>query len=219
MTSITGQSAPTAQAMNEASVSSLNADFSMFLKMLTTQLQNQDPLKPMDSTEFTQQLVSYSQDEQTMKSNDKLDALLGKASAQELTQPTAMIGREVTINLPTSILGEDGARWEYSLQTNAGATKLQIVDARGTVVREMDGSTKAGVHELLWDGRDAGGNELPAGMYTLKVEAATAGGNAVQNWVAAKGTVSSVHFENGTVLLDLGGASVHMHDILTVKQG
>lgn len=221
MTAVSTQTGPggTPIVGKKTGVDALNGNFDMFLRMLTTQLQNQDPLKPMDTAEFTQQLVSYSQVEQSIKTNEKLAGLEGLLGGQALSQATGLIGRDVAINMPTSVLGEDGARWTYNLGTNASLTKVSVVDSKGNVVRTLEGQTKSGMHDVTWDGKNDQGVEMPAGLYTLKVEASTAAGTQVSSWVAGRGVVQSVHFENGEPLLDLGGASVRIADLLTVRAG
>lgn len=218
MTAVTNNTNNVAAAAQASGRATLNGDFNMFLKLLTTQLQNQDPLKPMDSSEFTQQLVSYSQVEQAIKGNEKLEALATMLGGQTMSQAVSLIGRDVAIDMPTSVLGDTGARWQYTLAAPGTETKLSILDQNGNVVRTLNGEVAGGDHNLNWDGKNDAGEPMAAGLYTLKVETTNSAGNQIQSWVSAKGLVQSVHFENGEPLLDLGGASVRLSEVVTVRQ-
>lgn len=195
----------------------LNGDFTMFLKMLTTQLQNQDPLKPMDSTEFTQQLVSYSQVEQQIKGNDQLAQLTSLLGGQSLSQAAGLIGSNVTVNSPTSVLGSNGAGWNYNLGAAAATATLTITDQQGNQVAVLSGPTAAGVNRITWDGTDSSGRALPPGAYNLSVNALTQGGDTISSSVVGRATVQAVNFQNGQPMLDLGGTSVAITDILSVS--
>lgn len=189
----------------------LTADFNMFLRLLTTQLQYQDPLDPMDTSEYTQQLVSYSQVEQAIQQTQTLESILGRLGAQDLSAATGYIGRSVDALQPVATLDGDGASWFYELDANAAETRLGIYNSRGTRVAELAGETGRGRHLLAWDG---GG--LPPGNYELRVEAATATGTRIGSRVGVTGIVDSVEASGGDVLLNLGGTRIRSTDIASV---
>ncbi len=212
MTSITSTTSAAAQTGGTIAGAKLTADFNMFLKMLTTQLQYQDPLDPMDTSEYTQQLVSYSQVEQAIQQTSKLDAILGRLSAQDLASATGYIGKAVDVYQPTASLGADGARWFYELDANASATGLGIYDSRGVRVALLDGETTKGRHAITWQGD---GRTL--GNYELRVEAMTAGGEKVSTRVGTHGRVDSVEATGTDIVLNLGGTRVRTADIAAIS--
>jgi flagellar basal-body rod modification protein FlgD len=207
---------PISTGTQAASTATLTADFNMFLRLLTTQLQYQDPLDPMDTSEYTQQLVSYSQVEQAIQQTSRLDAILARLSVQDLAAASSYIGREVTAYQPTATLGTGGAEWFYDLQSTAATARVAIVDRNGQVVRTLDGATTAGRHHIAWDGTDATGRALPPGDYTLRVEALTASGQAVQARVGTTGIVSGVEQLAGAIILNLGATRVRAVDIAAI---
>lgn len=208
---------PTAAAgAPKAATATLTADFNMFLKLLTTQLQFQDPLDPMDTSEYTQQLVSYSQVEQAIQQTGRLDQILARLSGQDLASASSYIGREVTAYQPTAALDAGGAQWFYDLKSNADVAKLSILDRNGLAVRQINGPTTAGRHEIAWDGSDGNGRRLPPGNYTLRVEALTAAGQGVAANVGTYGVVTGVEALAGDIILNLGATSIRAADIAAI---
>lgn len=205
-----------ANSSTAASTATLTADFNSFLRLLTAQLQNQDPLDPMDSTQFTQQLVSFSQVEQAIQQTSRLDAILGRLSAQDLAAASSYIGREVSAFQPTAALDAGGARWFYDLAANAETTQLTILDHNGFAVRQIEGPSTAGRHEIAWDGTDGNGRALPAGNYTLRVEAVTAAGQSVQANVGTRGIVTGVEALAGDIILNLGATAIRADQIAAI---
>ncbi len=190
----------------------LTADFNMFLKMLTTQLQYQDPLDPMDTSEYTQQLVSYSQVEQAIQQTSKLDSILGRLGAQDLASATGYIGKSVDVYQPTASLGADGAHWFYELDANAAATGLGVYDSRGIRVAQLEGATTKGRHDIAWSG-----DGRTSGNYELRVEALTAGGESISSRVGTHGRVDSVEATGTDIVLNLGGTRVRATDIASIS--
>ena len=209
---------PVSSPTQTASTATLTADFNTFLQLLTTQLQNQDPLDPMDTGEFTQQLVSFSQVEQAIQQTSRLDAILARMSSQDLSAAANYIGREVSAFQPTATLGPDGAQWFYDLGANAEVAKVSVLNRNGVVVRQIDGPTTAGRHEIGWDGTDAAGNRLPDGLYSLKVQAFTASGQAVAADVGTFGTVTGVEQLAGDIILNLGATNIRAVDVASIAQ-
>lgn len=209
--------AVTGTAATAASTGTLTADFNTFLKLLTTQLQYQDPLDPMDTSEYTQQLVSYSQVEQAIQQTSRLDAILARLSSQDLASASNYIGRDVSAPQPVITLGADGdAQWYYNLGANAAETKISILNKNGIAVRTFDGETAAGRHEFVWDGTDGNGNRLPEGIYGLKVEAKTASGQSIDGEVGTFGTVTGVEQLAGDIILNLGATKIRALDVAAI---
>ena len=156
----------------QASVGSLNADFDQFLRLLTTQLQNQDPLSPMDPNQMTEQLVSFSQVEQQIKTNDQLESLLAFQTLNLTAVGLSFIGKNVEITDDEFHMnGTSGANMSYVMPEGATKGTVSITDSTGKTVYTTEAKLEAGTHKIEWDGKDTNGIAVPAGTYTLKVSA------------------------------------------------
>jgi flagellar basal-body rod modification protein FlgD len=210
-TTATSPSSSSGNAMNQ-----LSGNFDTFLKLLTTQLQNQDPLSPMDTSQFTQQLVQYSQVEQQINTNSNLQTLISQGSSQSAAYATGYLSKTVTVSGGEGSLAGGKAQWTYNLATTASSTTLKVSDANGKVVYAGPGKTTAGNNVFNWNGRDNNGNQLPDGTYTLAASAEV-GGQTVTTTVSSTGTVSEVNMSNGTPQLLIGSLEVPLTSILSVK--
>ncbi|WP_417624361.1 flagellar hook assembly protein FlgD [Paremcibacter congregatus] len=192
-----------AGATSEASKSStkLADDFDNFLALLTTQLQYQDPLDPMDSSQFTEQLVSFTQVEQSIATNKNLENLISQTQTAAISDAVNYLGTEITVETDRAGLRDGKAKWEYGLQTSSEETKLIVQDAKGEIVYEGYGETKAGLHEFIWDAPEG----TPDGIYKLTLKAESANGSEVQTAVYSKGVVESIETLNGQPHLSVNG--------------
>jgi flagellar basal-body rod modification protein FlgD len=211
----TTPSSASASSANNAT-SQLSSNFDTFLQLLTTQLQHQDPLDPMDTSQFTQQLVEYSQVEQQIDSNTNLQTLISQGTSQSAAYATSYLGKTVTVSGGEGSLTNGQAQWTYNLGTASTSTTLQVTDANGNVVYSGSGKTTAGNSNFNWNGVDNSGNQLPDGSYTLAVKA-SAGGQTVTTSVTAVGTVSEVNMINGTPQLLIGSMEVPLTSISSVQ--
>ncbi len=213
-TAISAATAASATTANSAK--QLSADMNTFLTLMTTQMKNQDPLDPMKSSEYTQQLATYSQVEQAIQQTSKLDQILNQMSSQSLTSAASYVGMSVTTQQSTATLGPGGARWSYDVPASATATKLSVVDSSGRVILETSGPTSQGTHDFAWSGNTSAGAQAPAGPYTLKVVAVSSTGETP---VAAgvSGKVDSAVMANGALALNIGGTQVALSDLRSVR--
>lgn len=207
-----------AASQSAAAKKSLSGNFDTFLTLLTTQLQNQDPLSPMDSTKFTEQLVSYSQVEQQINTNDNLKSLLSLTKSAAGANAVSYLGKTALTAGPKSGLDADGtAAWRYTLPGDAVSVKLSIVDDGGHAVRTITGEKNVGAHELAWDGKNDAGTALPQGTYKLVVTAKAGDGSAMDTAIAGLGVVKEIDMSKADPLLSVSGRSVALSDILGLK--
>ncbi|HTF99177.1 MAG TPA: flagellar hook assembly protein FlgD [Nitrospirota bacterium] len=191
-----------------------------FLKLLTTQLQAQNPLNPMDSTNFTAQLAQFSSLEQLTNINSEMSSLLASQQSLQNTMVTSLIGKTVRISGNTVTLNGQAAM-QYSLGSDASKVTISVYDTNGALVKStVLGAQGAGKNTFTWDGRDSNGNVKPSGQYTFSVSAVDAAGAAVTATPVYNGVVTGVAFENSTTYLTIDNSKqVKLGDILEISGG
>lgn len=209
--------AQSAQSAASTAGSKLNTDFDTFLTLLTTQLKNQDPLEPLDSSEFTNQLVQFSGVEQSITTNRNLEQLLNLTFANFATDAVGYIGKEVVAESPTAILTDGTAKWDYELAGTAEKAQLFVTDAAGRLVHSSELQNVSGNQSFAWDGKDSNGRQLSDGAYTLRVVAQDAAENEIQVTMKQSGVVTAVEFDNNTPVLTVNGSGIQMSDVITVR--
>ena len=216
-TNATTSTSGSSSTSNASSAKTLDSDFSTFLTLLTTQVKNQDPTSPMDTTQWTNQLVQYSSVEQEIKSNTYLSTIASN-SGSTMSSAVNYIGKTVTASSSTSALANGSANWSYDVGSNAAKVTLKVTDSSGNVVYSGTGDTASGSHTFSWDGTTASGTTDTSGNYTLAVTATDASGNSVTSSVGVSGTVSSVQTDSsGTLTLSLtNGTEVPVSDVTGV---
>ncbi len=194
------------QTANRAAASAITSDFETFLKMLTTQMQNQDPLNPIDSADFAVQLATFSGVEQQVKTNDLLANLTSRLGANGLADLANWVGMEARAKAPAYFYGEPVAIWP-SPDPLADKAVIVVKNGFGNEVGryEIDVSTDP----VSWSGKDDSGNALPDGLYTFQVESFK--GDALTRTTQAEvySLITEARMENGeTVLILLGDAKI-----------
>jgi len=214
-TAVTNNTTTTSTSSTSSTTStartSLTTNFQTFLTLLTTQLQNQDPTSPMDSNQFTQQLVMYSQVEQQIDTNSKLDSLVALSSSQSTNLAMSYLGKNVVMSDGTGQLASSKADWSYGLANAANATTLTVKDSSGNVVysKTVDASgNTAGTHDFAWDGTKTNGETASDGLYTLVVSSNAKDGTKITTTVASKATVSGVDLSGSSPQLVIGNSEV-----------
>ncbi|NYT87069.1 flagellar hook assembly protein FlgD [Pusillimonas harenae] len=181
-----------------------------FLTLLVTQLQNQDPLNPMDNAQVTSQIAQLSTVNGINQLNTTLLALSGQMDVSQSMQAAGLIGKEVLVpGSKISLGGETGEKVStpFGIDFISPATKatVTILDSTGTAVRQLElGPQPAGIVSMQWDGKGDGGVELVNGAYTVKVAASDADGNPVSSGALMYGKVGSVAYSSSGLQLDLG---------------
>lgn len=193
-----------------------------FLKLLTTQMQAQDPLNPMDNTEFVAQLSQFTSLERLENMSSSLETMAMSTSANTSAQMVGFIGKTIDARSNTMELGVDGATTATTLDLGGDAETVEVTikDAQGRVVRTLDlGPQEAGEVEVAWDGLGDDGAPLEAGTYTLSVKAAGADEAPVSADMYTRRRVEGVSFERGFPQLDLeGDLEVALGDIRRVEE-
>jgi flagellar basal-body rod modification protein FlgD len=184
-----------------------------FLKLLVTQMKNQDPLNPMDNAQITTQLAQIS----TVGGIDKLNSTLATLSSSMLgaqsLQSSAIIGRDVYASGSSLVLADGKATGAFELKQDADRAFVQISDSSGALVRTLDlGAAKAGMSAFEWDGKTDAGNTAKSGTFSFQVTAAH-GGATIPAEPMMAGRVDGVSLTNGIRLNLQGGGDIGMSDV------
>jgi flagellar basal-body rod modification protein FlgD len=192
--------------------SSIAGNFTTFLQLLTTQLKNQNPLDPLDTNQFTAQLVQFAQVEQQLRSNDQLATLV---SLQKTTQANAalnFVGQNVVVDGATAQLVNNQATWSFTSPKPAAAT-ITIKDSKGQVAFSGNYTLQTGPQNFAWDGKSADGTQWPAGAYTMSITSKDANGQSVAIATEIQGIVDSADLTQDPPLLTIGGQSFTLDKI------
>ena len=209
---ITSTSNPASSVSNALGNTEIASNFTTFLQLLTTQLQNQDPLSPMDTNQFTQQLVEFAGVEQQMKTNDTLSTLVSLQQGAQTTQALSLVGATVVVNGTTAQLANGQATWALNATQPATAT-VTITAPSGQTVYTGTVAVNSGSQAYTWNGVGNDGTTWPAGNYTLSATAVTASGQSTPVTTQIEGKVTSVDLSQTPPLLSMGGQNYKITDI------
>lgn len=189
-----------------------------FLKLLVAQLKSQDPLNPQDPTQFTAQLAQYSSLEQLMNVNENLATMSTSFDNGIRTNAAAYIGRTATVNGNQLTLGGGTASSaQFELAGAAKSVNVDVYDSTGSLVSVVSmGSLGSGLHDFTWDGKTSSGTAAADGKYTFGVVASDADGNGITATTRFSGTVDSISFENGKTMLNIGGSTWSIDNVLAI---
>lgn len=221
MTSGISSLSSTTSTTNTASSSSGDAteiasNFTQFLTLLTTQLKNQNPLDPMDTNQFTQQLVQFAGVEQQLKSNDRLDSILAASQSASSASATSYIGKTVTADGSSSQLSGGSASWSLTPARAASKAVITILDSKNNVVATQTTSLTAGNQTYTWNGKTSAGLTAADGTYSLKVSATDATGASVAVDTSLSGTVDEVDLSGTSPVLIIGSQRVPLSSVQTI---
>ena len=180
-------------------------NFQTFLQLLTTQLKNQNPLDPLDTNQFTQQLVQFAQVEQQLKSNDQLATLVALQKTAQSTQALEFVGQTVSVDGATAPLANGSATWLLSVPKPSTGTVV-IKTATGQTAYNGTYALPAGTGQpFVWDGKDASGLQWPNGNYTISVTAQDASGQPVAVPTEIQARVDSADLTQTPPVLAIAG--------------
>jgi len=211
VSSIPASSSAISQAA-QANAPEIASNFTQFLQLLTTQLKNQDPLSPLDTNQFTQQLVEFSQVEQQLKTNDSLSTLVSLQQSAQATQALQLVGATVVVNGAQAQLTSSGATWTLNASKPATAT-VSIADSTGQNAYTGTFAVNSGQQNFTWDGHGNDGRLWPAGTYTLTATAVDASGQTTAISTQVQAPVSSVDLTQSPPLLTINGQQYTMNQL------
>ncbi len=218
MTSIATAAVGSAAAPSAAATAStkIAGDFNTFLKMLTTQLQNQDPTNAMDPTEMTNQLVAFSQVEQQIAMNSNLTSLISLQQAQALTTSADLVGRKVELSGTTLPLQSGAAQVKLPVSGTATAAQVHVLDNSGNLLRTQVVQLGKSPTTWTWDGRTDSGRQLSDGAYTYSVAGIGPSGSALPMTATVVATATGVQRQNNSLSLMFGATGVGMDKVVSV---
>jgi flagellar basal-body rod modification protein FlgD len=193
------------------------SNFTTFLQLLTTQLKNQNPLDPLDTNQFTQQLVQFAQVEQQMKSNDQLSTLVALDKTAQSTAALAYVGATVVVDGSTAPLANGSASWTLNTSKPATAT-VTITDSTGQTAYSGTFSINPGNQAFTWDGRGNDGRLWPDGSYTLTATGVDANKQPVAISTEVQAVVDSVDLTQNPPLLSINGQNYTMDKIKRIER-
>lgn len=196
----------------------LSGDYENFLKLLTVQLQNQDPTNPTDTTQLTQQIAMLSQVEQQINTNKNLEKLLDLTNATQFNNVVGYIGKRIEAPGSAGYLQNGNAEFVYYLDGDPAQVAIKIKDDAGNVVYSGSGPTAYGRNEFSWNGVGSNGAPMPKGVYTIEIEAKDAGGNSLTAQSYTTGIVNAVDSAGGQVYLSIGELSIPIGSVTSIRQ-
>ena len=204
-------------SLSSTSGATLAGNFQSFLTLLTTQLKNQNPLDPLDTNQFTQQLVEFAGVEQQLKTNDGLTSLISLQQTAQSTQALNFVGKTAVVSGDTAALSNSSATWELNVPSNSNVT-VNISNSSGqTVFTQTFSSVTAGNNQpFTWNGKGTDGTQWPDGQYKLTATGTDSSGNSVGITSEVVGVVSSVDLTQSPPLLNIGGQSYTVSQIKSI---
>lgn len=203
--SAAGTGSSTTNKTSSTATSGIADNFQTFLTLLTTQLQHQNPLDPLDTNQFTAQLVQFAGVEQQLKSNEQLKSLIEIEKSAQATQALVYVGNTVAVD-GSKAQFDKSATWNFQTEKDTSAT-VTITNASGQTAYTGSYTLKQGNASFVWDGKGNDGTQWPAGTYTLSATGKDSSGNSVAISTEVQGVVDSVDLTSTPPLLSIGGQS------------
>ncbi len=208
-------STSTSTSSTTSPTATIAGNFDTFLQLLTTQLQNQNPLDPLDTNQFTAQLVQFASVEQQINMNTQLTTLISLQKATQVTSAMSFLGATATVDGSTANLTNSQATWTFSADKPATGT-ININNSTGQLVYTGTYPLNAGAQSFSWDGRSNNGSLNPDGAYTMSITAKDATGSTVSVSSQVQGTVDAVDLTQNPPVLTIGGQSYSLDKIKQV---
>ncbi len=213
--SVSGVSGSSGGSMS-GSRETIAQNFDTFLQLLTTQLRHQNPLDPLNTNEFTAQLVQFTSVEQQLKTNEFLEAMMLGAQTSANSQAVSYIGKQVVSTGSRAELTDSSATFRFMLEQDAAAVTVTIRNEDGSVVYTEQGTLPAGEGEFRWDGRGNDGTLNPDGPYSITIDARDQDGGYVPVTTRVQGTVTGVDFSGSEPVLLVGDSRISLSTVESV---
>jgi flagellar basal-body rod modification protein FlgD len=209
-------SSSTASATNALANQQIAGNFQSFLQLLTTQLQNQNPLSPLDTNQFTQQLVEFAGVQQQINTNDSLATLVSLQQTAQSSQALEFVGKTAVVKGSTTSLTNSEAAWGLNI-ASASQVTINITNSSGATVYTSSIAANAGNNQTFtWNGLGTDGTQQPDGTYTLTATAKDSAGNSVGVSTEIQGVVSSVDLTQSPPLLSIGGQTFTVNQVQSI---
>lgn len=213
----TTQTPTNTTAATRTSATAISSDFETFLRMLTVQMQNQDPLNPIDSTDYAVQLATFSGVEQQVLTNSHLAALASQLSLIGMSQLSGWVGQDALAKGTVSFDGSTPVTLLPQPAARADTAVLVVRDSNGMLVSREEIGTAADPYD--WLGASASGDPLPAGLYTLSLESLSGDTVVETSAIASYARITEVRASaGGTVLVLAGGVEITADQVLALRQ-
>jgi flagellar basal-body rod modification protein FlgD len=212
---ITNNASTSSSSSSSTQNNTIAGNFQTFLTLLTTQLKNQNPLDPLDTNQFTQQLVQFAQVEQQLKSNDQLATLVSLEKSAASTYALSFVGTTVAIDGSTAQLANGHAQWSFSVTKPATAT-ITITNTSGQTVYSGSYTVQPGQQNFVWDGKGNNGTQWPDGAYKMTVTAKDTNGQTTGVSTEVQGIVDGVDLTQDPPMLSIAGQNVAVSQIKRV---
>jgi flagellar basal-body rod modification protein FlgD len=204
---------PASSSLSSSTGTTLAGNFQAFLTLLTTQLKNQNPLDPLDTNQFTQQLVQFAGVEQQLRTNSELTTLVSLQQTAQTTQALGFVGKTAIVDGSTTALSNGTAVWKLGVPSNSNVN-ISIANSAGQTVFTGSYAVNAGDNQpFTWDGKGNDGTQWPDGNYKLTATAADTAGNSVAVSTQIQGLVDSVDLTQSPPLLSIGGQTYTVNQI------
>jgi flagellar basal-body rod modification protein FlgD len=209
-------SGSSAKAANALASSQIAGNFQSFLTLLTTQLKNQNPLSPLDTNQFTQQLVEFAGVQQQLNTNDSLSTLVSLQQTAQSTQALGFVGKTASVAGSTASLTNGKAAWQLDVPSNSNIN-ITITSSTGQTVFSGTFPANAGNNQPFnWNGQGNDGTQFPDGNYKLTATAKDTSGNTVAVNTQIEGLVSSVDLTQSPPLLSIDGQTFTVNQIRSI---
>jgi len=214
--SSSSSSSSSASSANALASQQIAGNFQSFLQLLTTQLQNQNPLDPLDTNQFTQQLVEFAGVQEQLNTNDSLQTLVSLQQTAQATQALTFVGKTAIVNGSTAAMSNSSASWELTVPSNSNVN-ISIANSSGQTVYTTTVPESAGSQNFTWNGIGSDGTQWPDGQYTLTASTTDSSGNSVGITTQIAGTVSGVNLTASPPLLTINGQSYTVNQIQSIS--
>jgi flagellar basal-body rod modification protein FlgD len=221
---VSGTTSQPASSSSNSAASSASAlanqqiagNFQSFLTLLTTQLQNQNPLDPLDTNQFTQQLVEFAGVQQQLNTNDSLATLVSLQQTAQSTQALGFVGKTAVVDGSTATMTNSSATWDLSVPKDSNVS-ISITNSTGQTVFSGSYTVTAGNNQpFVWNGQGNDGTQWPDGQYKMTATGADTSGNSVAISTQIQGVVSSVDLTQAPPLLTIGGQTYTVNQIKAI---